>query len=89
MQITSLGFEPQTFEAIVDGIVESVKRAHVNMRSGRLYINTGNLLDASVNRSPTAYQNNPASERAMCVSALRILATVTLLCTYSNNSPHT
>ena len=65
MQITSLGFVPQTFEAIVDGIVESVKRAHSNMRAGHLYINTGDLLDASINRSPTAYLNNPTSERAL------------------------
>ena len=65
LQISSLGFVPQTFEAIVDGIVESVKRAHGNMRSGHLFINTGNLLDASIQRSSAAYQNNPASERAM------------------------
>ena len=65
VQITSLGFVPQTFDAIVDGIVESVKRAHGNMRSGHLFLNSGNLLDASINRSPTAYLNNPASERAM------------------------
>ena len=64
-QITSLGFVPQTFEAIVDGIVESVKRAHGNVRSGNLFINTGNLLDASIQRSAAAYQNNPESERAM------------------------
>ena len=62
-KVTSLGFVSQTFNAIVDGIVESVKMAHGNMRQGRLMVNSGELLDASVNRSPTAYLNNPSEER--------------------------
>lgn len=62
-QVTSLGFVSQTFDAIVDGIVESVKRAQNNMRQGHLLVETGDLLDASVNRSPSAYLNNPSEER--------------------------
>lgn len=46
------------------GIVESITIAHKNLQSGKLYINQGNLVDASVNRSPTAYLCNPAEERA-------------------------
>lgn len=65
MQVTSLGFVRQSFDAIVDGIVESVKIAHSNMKQGHIFINTGNLLDASINRSPAAYLNNPASETAL------------------------
>ena len=61
----SLGFVGQTLDAIVDGIVESVKIAHDNMRPGHLFINTGTLLNASVNRSPSAYLNNPAAERSL------------------------
>lgn len=61
----SLGFVGQTLNAIVDGIVESVKIAHENMRPGHLYINTGMLLDASINRSPSAYLNNPGEERSL------------------------
>ena len=61
----SLGFVGQTLDVIVDGIVESVKMAHENMRPGHLFINTGNLLNASVNRSPSAYLNNPEAERAL------------------------
>ena len=61
----SLGFVGQTLNAIVDGIVESVKIAHENMRPGHLYINTGMLLDASINRSPSAYLNNPEEERSL------------------------
>ena len=62
---SSLGFVRQTFDAIVDGILESVKIAHGNMRLGHLYFNIGDLLDASINPSPSAYLNNPAEERAL------------------------
>jgi neutral ceramidase len=34
------------------------------MHPGRLALNAGELLDANVNRSPTAYEANPAGERA-------------------------
>ena len=63
LQVMSLGFVNQTLDAIVNGIVESVKMAHSNMKPGHLFINNGTLLDASVNRSPSAYLNNPESER--------------------------
>eukprot|EP00897_Mesotaenium_endlicherianum_P004587 jgi/Mesen1/4156/ME000219S03285 len=55
--ITSLGFVRQSFDAMVDGIVRSVVLAHENLREGR-------LVDANANRSPSAYLNNPAEERA-------------------------
>lgn len=34
------------------------------MKPGNLYVNTGELLESNINRSPTAYLNNPAEERA-------------------------
>lgn len=34
------------------------------MTSGYIYWDKGDLLDASINRSPTAYVNNPKDERA-------------------------
>ena len=61
----SLGFVNQTLDAIVDGIVESVKIAHDNMVLGHLFINSGMLLDASINRSPSAYLNNAEEERSL------------------------
>lgn len=64
-QVMSLGFVGQTLDVIVDGIVESVKMAHDNMRPGHLFINNGTLLDASINRSPSAYLNNPEEERSL------------------------
>lgn len=61
--ITSLGFVRQSFDVIVDGIEKSIIQAHENLRPGSIFVNKGELLDASVNRSPSAYLNNPASER--------------------------
>ncbi|KAI8521297.1 Neutral ceramidase [Branchiostoma belcheri] len=62
--VTSLGFVRESFNALVDGIVASIQRAHNNVVPGDLYLNQGELQDANINRSPTAYLNNPESERA-------------------------
>ena len=59
----SLGYVGQTLEAIVNGIVESIKMAHENMQEGTLYVGKGDLFDANINRSPSAYLNNPEAER--------------------------
>lgn len=61
--VTSLGFVRQSFDALVDGIEKCIIQAHENLRPGSILINNGELLDAGVNRSPSAYLNNPASER--------------------------
>ncbi|KAG0492080.1 hypothetical protein HPP92_005478 [Vanilla planifolia] len=61
--VTSLGFVRQSFDVIVDGIEKSFIQAHENLRPGTIHINTGEL-DAGINRSPSAYLNNPASERS-------------------------
>ncbi|KAI4306675.1 hypothetical protein L6164_029932 [Bauhinia variegata] len=62
--VTSLGFVPQSFDAIVDGIEKSIIQAHENLRPGSIFVNKGEVLDAGVNRSPSAYLNNPAAERS-------------------------
>jgi neutral ceramidase len=64
-QITSKGFDKQSYQAIVDGAVLSIQRAHESLTPG--YLSTGNttILDANINRSRYAYLANPASERAM------------------------
>ncbi|KAE9614690.1 putative ceramidase [Lupinus albus] len=62
--ITSLGFVRQSFDALVDGIEKSIVKAHENLRPGSIFVNKGELLDAGVNRSPSAYLNNPAAERS-------------------------
>ncbi|KZV50574.1 Neutral/alkaline non-lysosomal ceramidase isoform 1 [Dorcoceras hygrometricum] len=62
--VTSLGFVRQSFDALVDGIEQTIVQAHNNLRPGSLFVNKGELLDASINRSPSAYLNNPAAERS-------------------------
>ena len=66
-QIMSLGFVNQTLQALVNGIVESINIAHNSMQPGRLLINSGQLYNASISRSPTAYLLNPPEERAKWV----------------------
>ncbi|KAK3856094.1 hypothetical protein Pcinc_037545, partial [Petrolisthes cinctipes] len=61
--ITSLGFVHETLDAMVEGIFQSIKRAHESTVPGRVYVNSGELLEASINRSPTGYLNNPLEER--------------------------
>ncbi|XP_068227138.1 putative neutral ceramidase C isoform X1 [Palaemon carinicauda] len=62
--ITCMGFIQETFDAMVEGVVKSIEMAHENVRPGHLYVSSGELLDSSINRSPTGYLNNPEEERA-------------------------
>ncbi|MFP2931492.1 neutral/alkaline ceramidase [Pyxidicoccus sp. 3LG] len=62
--LTILGFDKQNFDAIVDGIYQSIVRAHGNLTAGSLRVASGDLLNTSINRSPEAYLRNPAAERA-------------------------
>ena len=62
--LTSLGFVQQSYDVIVNGILSSIDRAHNSMTVGNIYMNSGQLLNASINRSPSAYLNNPESERS-------------------------
>ncbi|XP_058109308.1 neutral ceramidase 2-like [Magnolia sinica] len=61
--VTSLGFVRQSFDVIVDGIEKTIVQAHENLRPGSIFVNNGEILDAGVNRSPSAYLNNPSEER--------------------------
>lgn len=60
----SLGFVEQSLAAIVDGIVQSIKLAHASMQKGTISYAVGSVEDANINRSPSAYLNNPQSERS-------------------------
>ena len=64
-QITSLGYVPQTANAIIAGTVLAVQRAHASLAPGSLSLGNTTVLNANINRSPTAYLANPAAERAM------------------------
>lgn len=63
-QITSLGYDKQSYQAIVDGVVLSIKRAHQNLQEGYLDVGTTEVTDGAINRSLWAYMHNPEEERA-------------------------
>jgi hypothetical protein len=63
-QIPSLGYVSETANAIISGTVLAVNRAHNSLAPGRLRYGNTTVLDANINRSPTAYLANPAEERA-------------------------
>lgn len=58
------GFIKENFDCIVDGICRSIEQAHNNLEPGYIKINSGELDGVTINRSPQAYMNNPAEERA-------------------------
>jgi len=65
--IVSLGFHRPNFESIVDGIVQSIRKAHHSLQPGHLSVTTGDLLGANINRSPYSYNQNPPDEIAVYV----------------------
>ncbi|WP_028662008.1 neutral/alkaline ceramidase [Saccharomonospora saliphila] len=62
--LTTLGFHRRTFEAITDGIVESVRRAHDDLAPASLRLTHAELTGASANRSRAAFERNSARDRA-------------------------
>ncbi|WJX38997.1 Neutral ceramidase 2, variant 2 [Trifolium repens] len=62
--VTSLGFVKQSFDAISNAVEQSIIQAHNNLKPGSIFINTGDVKEASINRSPSAYLLNPAEERS-------------------------
>jgi len=61
---TVSGFVKQNFNTIVDGIYQSIIRAHNNIKQGKIFIKEGTIDGCGGNRAETAYNNNPADERA-------------------------
>jgi neutral ceramidase len=57
------GFYPEHFEAIIAGITRSIVQAHNDLQPGDILINTGKVTNAGVNRSLSAYMENPPAER--------------------------
>jgi neutral ceramidase len=68
--MTTKGFRPRTFQAIVDGVVASIRAAEADLGPARLVLARGELHDASVNRSPTAFARNPATDRVYFPAAI-------------------
>ena len=63
-QITSLGFDKQSYQAIVDGALLSIKRAHQGLTVGTVSAGSARIDNANINRSLFAYLANPQAERA-------------------------
>jgi neutral ceramidase len=65
--ITSYGFSKENFDTIVNGIVKAIQQATTNFennKGARILINSGELLDTNINRSPYSYLANTAQERS-------------------------
>ncbi len=61
--LTTKGFIPQNFDAIVEGIFQSIKRAHANIEPARIFMGRGELDGYGFNRATRPYAMNPAAER--------------------------
>lgn len=61
--LTTNGFHPRTFDAIVDGMLEAIERAHADVAPAELSLAHGELHDASTNRSPTSFARNPLPDK--------------------------
>ncbi|MDP9947610.1 MULTISPECIES: neutral/alkaline ceramidase [Streptomyces] len=74
--LSVLGFQKKTYQAIVDGITDSVAKAHQDLKPGAMSLGTGTLTNASVNRSRAAFDRNPAADRAAFPDAIDPAMTV-------------
>ncbi|KAI0134148.1 Neutral/alkaline nonlysosomal ceramidase [Xylariales sp. AK1849] len=63
-QITSKGFDKQSYRAIVNGALLSIRRAHDSLTPGHLSVGSTKVFGANINRSLYAYLANPEAERA-------------------------
>lgn len=61
--LSAKGFCEQNYNAIVNGVYNSIVNADRNLQPGYIEINQGELSGVSVNRSKPAYNNNPLEER--------------------------
>lgn len=65
--LPAFGFDEQAHNAVVSGIFNAIKQAHLNFEAqseGRIMMAQGELLNATVQRSLPAYIQNPTWERA-------------------------
>ncbi|XP_019186384.1 PREDICTED: neutral ceramidase-like [Ipomoea nil] len=61
---TALGFVTQSFDALVTAVELSIVQAHNTLKPSSIFINKGDVDNAGINRSPSAYLLNPLEERA-------------------------
>lgn len=63
-QITSKGFDKSSYQAIVNGSLLAIRRAHESLVPGHLSLGAMDVESANINRSPHAYEANPKEERS-------------------------
>lgn len=68
--LTTKGFIPQNFDAIVEGIYQSIRRAHANIEPGKIFIARGEADGYGFNRATRPYAMNPEEERSRYASDL-------------------
>jgi neutral ceramidase len=74
--LSILGMQKQTLDAVADGIAESVVEAHEDLKPGSLSLGRGELTNASVNRSRVAFNANAAADKAAFPDAIDPAMTV-------------
>ena len=62
--ITTYGFNPENFEAIVAGTARAVVKAYKQRQEASLSVSSGHLRGYQFNRSPEAFDANPEADRA-------------------------
>eukprot|EP00937_MAST-01D_sp_MAST-1D-sp2_P008111 g8111.t1 len=62
-QFAGSGWQPQTIDAYVNGVVASVIQAHERLAPAKAFLASGRVEGANINRSPTAYLRNTQAER--------------------------
>lgn len=68
--ILTNGHDPQSYQAVIDGILVALNHAHDNLQTatpGPILFNQGELLNGNTNRSLPAFLNNPEAERQQFV----------------------
>lgn len=81
--LTSFGFSQQNFDVIVNGLAESIVRAHQNRAPSSLKVTEGTLLNANINRSPYSYTYNKDADEY----EYNVPKEMTLLSIERNNKP--
>jgi neutral ceramidase len=58
-----LGFIAETYNAIVNGITQSIVNAHNSMFTGRIFVTETDVANAGVNRSPKVNKNYESNSK--------------------------
>ncbi|MFF3569067.1 neutral/alkaline ceramidase [Nocardia jiangxiensis] len=74
--LAAYGFQSNSFEAEVNGIVTAIGQAHDRLAPGTIMLGHGELHDASANRSRVAFELDPAPDKAVFPGAVDPWVTV-------------